>query len=68
MGLTKKAAKMSDQFDAELQKLSEHFKIPLADIVFFGSANARFIAAGEFLAAVNKKLGPAPKEKKAKKE
>jgi len=59
---------MSDQFEAELQKLSEHFGVPLDDVVFSGSANARFGAAGKFLAAVNKKLGPAPKEKKAKKE
>lgn len=59
---------MSDQFDTELRKLSEHFKIPLDDIGFSGSANAHLRAAGKFLAEVNKKLGPAPKEKKAKKK
>lgn len=59
---------MSDQFEAELRKLSEHLNIPLDDIVFSGSVNARIKAVGGVLAEVNKKLVLMPKKKKAEKE
>jgi len=57
---------MAKSFIEELKKLSQYFDIPLAQTVYLGSANARFNGAAEFLAEVNKKLGP-PK-KKAKDE
>ena len=57
---------MAKSFMEELEKLSQYFDIPLAQVVRVGSANARFNGAAEFLSEVNKKLGP-PK-KKAKDE
>ena len=57
---------MAKSFIEELEKLSQYFDIPLAQVVRVGSANARFNGAAEFLSEVNKKLGP-PK-KKAKDE
>ena len=57
---------MADPFLVELNKLAEHFDIPLPLGLIGGSANAKFRAAAEFLGKVNSKLGPPPK--KAKKE
>ena len=60
---------MIKSFIGELEKLSEYFDIPITRPMRVGSANARFNAAAEFLAEVNKKLGPPKKKaKKAKEE
>lgn len=59
---------MAKSFIGELEKLSEHFDIPITRTMRVGSANARFNAAAEFLSEVNKKLGPPKKAKKAKEE
>jgi len=59
---------MNEQFVSELKKLSDHFDIPLPQGLIYGSANAKFKAAAEFLVKVNAKLGSSKKEKKEPKE
>jgi len=60
---------MTDEFNAELQKLVDNTGIDFPGEIGRGSANVRFRYAAEFLAEVNKKLEPSKKRaKKAKDE